>query len=66
LGIAYANKGDFDRAIELFLKALAMFKIALPNTHPDIIGTYKNIIVAFLKKGDDENAQKYYDEMINF
>jgi tetratricopeptide (TPR) repeat protein len=48
LGIAYGKKGEYDRAIEAFRKALEL--------KPDLYGAWSNLGVAYRAKGEHDRA----------
>ena len=58
LGSAYHAKGDLDKAIDYFNKAL---KIWLDlKRHPDVATSYNNLGSAYRAKGDPNKAINYY------
>jgi tetratricopeptide (TPR) repeat protein len=50
LGIAYAGKGEYDKAISYYEKALAIGKKFLGEEHPDIATYYSNLGIAYAAK----------------
>jgi tetratricopeptide (TPR) repeat protein len=58
LGLAYTLKGDLDNALKTLLKA---------NTiAPKDFIVLNNIANIYAKKGDDENAVKYYEQALKY
>jgi preprotein translocase subunit SecA/nephrocystin-3 len=60
VGVLYANKGDYDKALELFLKALEIREVTLGVNHPDTAGSYHNVGNLYGVKGDSGKALEYY------
>ena len=47
LGAVYADKGEYDKAIEYYQNALEIFIVAYTDTpHPHLISCYKNLIAS--------------------
>jgi tetratricopeptide (TPR) repeat protein len=56
LGEAYAKKGQIDKAIGNFHKAISIY--------PDLIEAYSNLGVAYSMKGQPDKAISYFNRMI--
>ncbi|CAF4680571.1 unnamed protein product, partial [Rotaria magnacalcarata] len=48
--------GDYSKALEFYKKDIAIKKISLPPTHPDLANSYNNIGVAYSEMGDYPKA----------
>ncbi len=64
LGLAYDSKGDYDRAIEYFKKALAIDLKKLGPEHPSVAGNYNSLGSAYQRKGDYDRAIEYYQKAL--
>jgi CHAT domain-containing protein/Tfp pilus assembly protein PilF len=64
LGAAYQDKGDYDRAISYYEKALAIRLKALSPVHPDVASSYNNLGLAYNYKGDYDRAISYYEKAL--
>ena len=60
IGYVYGAKGDYDRAFEYILKALAIREKVLGEEHPDTASSYNNIGVVYNAKGDYDRELEYY------
>lgn len=65
MGVYYKRKGDYDKALELYKKSLAIQKKSDP-TSKYIARTYKNIGRIYEYKQDYLEALKYYNKSISF
>ncbi len=59
LGNAYGDKGEYDRAIEYYNKALSIRLKTLGPEHPYVATVYENLAEAYEKKGDKKKAEEY-------
>jgi len=59
LGLAYDSKGDQYKAIEYYVKTLAIQLKALGPEHPHVARTYHNIGATYAEKDDKEKAMAY-------
>jgi tetratricopeptide (TPR) repeat protein len=60
LGIAYANMGDYRKAIEYYEKTLAMLERVFPGRdHPRIVSVLRNLANAQEKAGNASEAAAY-------
>ena len=58
-GVYYA-KGDYDKALEYYEKALEISESKLGKDHPSTATTYNNIALVYEAKGDYDNALEYF------
>jgi len=65
IGLAYHSKGDYDRALEYYEKALNIGKKIYGEEHPNIATNYNNIGLAYYNKGDYDRALEYYKKALN-
>ena len=56
LANAFSDKGDLDKAIEIYENTLALRKQVLGDTHPDTLTSMNNLANAFSDKGDLDKA----------
>ena len=54
--MVYQAKGDYERALPLYKKALEIEEKALGENHPDIATTLNNIAILYQKIGDYDRA----------
>jgi len=64
LGLAYNNKGAYDKAIEYYKKALKIDIKKLGPEHPSVATRYNNFGLAYNNKGDYNKAIKYYQKAL--
>ena len=64
IGSVYSNKGDYDKALEFFNKALAIWKAKLGEEHTDVATSYNNIGSVYSDKGDYDKALEYYNKAL--
>ena len=56
MGTSYGNKGQYDRAIELYERALRIREATLGEMHADTARTIKSMGTAYSKKGQHDRA----------
>ena len=59
VGSTYGDLGDYNRALEYLLKALAIKEKMLPPNHPDLASSYNNVGVTYDDLGDHSKALEY-------
>jgi len=64
LGLAYRSKGDYDRAIKFYQKALKIDLKQLGHDHPNVATRYNNMGVAFSRKREYDKAIEYYQKAL--
>ena len=64
LGLAYDSKGDYDKAIEYYQKALKINLKKPGPEHPDVARNYNNMGEAYREKGDYDKAIEYYQKSL--
>ena len=64
LGLAYDNKGDYDKAIEYYKKALKIILRKLGSEHPNVAIYYNNLGFAYREKGDYDKAIEYFQKAL--
>jgi tetratricopeptide (TPR) repeat protein len=64
LGLAYLSKGEYEKAIGYYEKALAISLKALGAEHPDVATTCNNIGTAYQHKGEYDKAIGYYEKSL--
>jgi len=64
LGLAYQNKGDYDRDIEYYQKALNVGIKKLGPEHPNVASSYNNLGSAYDGKGDCDRAIEYHQKAL--
>ena len=60
IGNVYFYKGDYDRALEYYLKAVKIKESVLGGNHPDTAMSFYNIGMIYSAKGDYDKALEYY------
>lgn len=60
IGSVYLQKGNYDKALEYYLKSLVIRKTVLGETHPDYAASFYNIGNTYNKKGDYDKALEYH------
>jgi serine/threonine-protein kinase len=56
----YWQRGWFDRAEPLYLRALALRQEALPEGHPEVAGTLNNLANLYVDQGRHADAEELY------
>jgi len=64
IGGAYDSKGEYDRAIEYYQKALKIGIKKLGPEHPSVAIRYNNIGSAYKSKGEYDRAIGYYQKAL--
>ena len=64
IGLAYDRKGEYDRAIEYYQKALKIDIKKLGQEHPDTAIDYNNIGSAYDSKGEYDRAIGHYQKAL--
>jgi tetratricopeptide (TPR) repeat protein len=64
IGMAYRSKGEYDRAIEYYQKALKIDLKKLGPEHPNVAALYNNIGLAYGSKGEYDRAIEYYQKAL--
>ncbi|RDC65533.1 tetratricopeptide repeat protein [Adhaeribacter pallidiroseus] len=59
-GIVYYYKGEYDRALQFYQKALQLRRKILGDDHPGLCSSYNNIGIIYYRKGEYDQALKYY------
>ncbi|MGC0372443.1 MAG: hypothetical protein DGJ47_001156, partial [Rickettsiaceae bacterium] len=67
LGIAYDNKGEYDKAIEFHQKSLDMYlkTYASNPNHPDISMRYNNLGSTYSSKGEYDKAIEFHQKSLD-
>jgi tetratricopeptide (TPR) repeat protein len=60
IGVAYDNKGEYEKALEYYQKGLDIQAKTLGDHHPNLANTYHNIGVTLDNKGDYDKAIEFY------
>ncbi|WP_333803344.1 tetratricopeptide repeat protein, partial [Sulfurospirillum sp.] len=64
LGVIYDSKGNYDKALEWYEKALKIREKVLGSNHPDSATTYNNIAGVYHSKGIYDKALKWYEKAL--
>ena len=56
--------GDYDKAMELHEKCLAIQLNSLGDKHPDVAATYNNMAKAYYNQGDYDKAMELYEKCL--
>jgi tetratricopeptide (TPR) repeat protein len=59
VGSIYDSKGDYEKALEYYNRALAIREKVFGTEHPDVATSYNNIGNIYYSQGDYEKAQEY-------
>jgi tetratricopeptide (TPR) repeat protein len=59
LGFALNNAAQYDKALENFQKALAIYLKQLGPGHPDVATSYNNMALVYYAKKDLAKAKEY-------
>ncbi|CAF1148361.1 unnamed protein product [Rotaria sordida] len=65
MGKIYIAINEFEKASQIFDKAIEYQLKELPNTHPDVSYTYNAIGLMFLDKNDHEKALEYIEKALH-
>ena len=64
IGQAWKQKGEYDKALSYYEKALAIGKKLYGDKHPDIATRYNNMGLAYDSKGEYDKAISYYEKAL--
>ncbi|HOY19462.1 MAG TPA: tetratricopeptide repeat protein [Haliscomenobacter sp.] len=64
LGTARESKGEYNKAIEYFEKALQIFLKTFGENHPNVATNYNNLGAAWESKGEYSKAIEYYEKAL--
>ena len=64
IGLAYFNKGEYDKAIEYDEKSLALYLGAGGPDDPNVALNYNNIGLAYTQKGEYDKAIGYFEKTL--
>ncbi|MDR0469050.1 MAG: toll/interleukin-1 receptor domain-containing protein [Peptococcaceae bacterium] len=64
VGIGLHHQGDYAKAMEWYLKALAIAEKVLGTEHPDTATTYHNIAGIYRKQGDYPKALEWHSKAL--
>ena len=62
IGYKYLSSGQYDRAIEMYDKALFIQLEILGKNHPEVAKTYNSIALAYWNKGESQIAHENYNK----
>ena len=62
IGAVHVNKGEYDKALEHFQKALAIDLKQLGPEHPDVAASYHNMAYVYKAKKDLAKAKEYWEK----
>ncbi len=66
LGIAWASKGEYDKAIGYHEKALEVDIATFGESHPNVAGDWGNLGLAWAAKGEYDKAIGYHEKALEF
>ena len=58
----HCDKGEFDKALELYQEVLSIQEMQLGVEHPDTAATYKNIADIYYLKGDHSKSWEWWEK----
>ena len=64
IGLVHHNKGEYDKALEHYKKALAIDLKQLGPEHSDLASTYGNIGNVHNENAEYDKAQEYYQKAL--
>ena len=62
IGLVHHNKGEYDKALEHYKKALAIDLKQLGPEHPYVAGSYYNMAYVYEAKKDLAKAKEYWEK----
>ena len=60
--MVYKEKGEYDKAIELYKNALEIWEQVLGSEHPATAAGYNNLALVYEAKGEYDNAMKFFQK----
>ncbi|CAF1294873.1 unnamed protein product [Didymodactylos carnosus] len=64
IGLVYDNKGEYDRALDYYLKCLKIQEECLPCHHPHTETSLNNIGLVYGRKGEYDHSLDYYSKRL--
>ena len=61
----FQNKGQYDKALEWYQRALDGSEKVLGKDHPGTLGTVQNMATVFQNKGEYDKALEWYQHALN-
>ena len=62
IGRVYHDTSEYEKALEMFLKALSVCKIIFGESHPITIEIYEDIGYIYQQLGNKEKAMEYLEK----
>ena len=62
IGLVHDNKGEYDKALEHYQKALAIVLKQLGAEHPSVARSYNNMAYVYEAKKDLAKAKEYWEK----
>ena len=64
MGLVYDSQGSYDKAMELYRQALAIYKTSLGKDHPTVATTWNNMGTVHYKQGKYRQALELYRQAL--
>ncbi|CAF1285138.1 unnamed protein product [Rotaria sordida] len=64
IGLVYEDLKDYEQAFAYYYRAFEIDKNILPSDHPNLMDDLNRIIDIYMKKGEDQNAMEFYQNII--
>ena len=64
MGLAWQKKGEYDKAIDYYGKALESDLKSFGDDHPNVARTWNNLGGAWKDKGEYEKSLKYFEKAL--